>query len=300
VRIPLFILAASLWLAGFAHAKAVLPNCSAFPVLAEVIDQLDTLERASDDITTILVAIRIEDLRLKIPSTQLKSRLEELGLERHLSEVTAFRVRLGALTQIARNQGREALRPYLFGSGFQRSKQYTRELLSRICEDTPSTSPSAQAQRDVSLWSGTGVSRRTSLGVTAGFGALVLLISLAAAAHSYMQWRKRRRRRVAKRVACNIPAVVRLNGAMHRAPLVDISLGGANLAHQLELPTGTLLDLQLGDIALKSTVMWSNRKFAGVKFERVLSEEELKAALSLHAPPRRTRNKKRGARWGTA
>ncbi len=300
MRIILFIVAASLWFAGFAHAKAVLPDCSAFPVLAEVIDQLDILERAPDDITTILVATRIEDLRLQIPSTQLSTRLHELGLERHLTQVNAFRVRLGALTQIARKQGRDALRPYLLGSGFQRSKQHTRELLSRICEDTPSTSPSVQAQRDVSLWSGTGISRRTSLRVAAGFGALVMLIACVAGAYCYVQWHRRWARRVAKRVACNIPAVVTLHGTAHSAPLVDISLGGANLSHRLDLPTGTVLKLQFANSALNGTVMWSNKKFAGLKFDRVLTEEELRAALSIHTPARRIRNKKRGARWGTA
>jgi len=234
------------------------------------------------------------------PSAQLSTRLHELGLQRHLTQVTAFRVRLGALTQIARKQGREALRPYLFGSGFQRSKQYTRELLARICEDTPSTSPSPQAQRDVSLWSGTGLSRRPSLRVAAGFGALVMLIALVAGTQSYVQWRKRWKRRVAKRVACKIPAMVSLNGTTHSAPLVDISLSGANLAHRLALPTGTRLHLKFGETALHGTVMWSNQKFAGVKFERLLSEAELQNALSLHASPRKARNKKRGARWGTA
>lgn len=297
----LSLLATTLWLmTGPIHASTELSDCSAFPVLAEVMDQLHTLEHAPNETSAMLTALRIERLRKEIPSNQLRARLEELGFERHLTQVTAFRVRLGALTHIARTNGRTALRPYLFGSGFQRSKQHTHELLERICEDTPSSTPSHSAQRKVTLWTGTGLSRQKSLSVAMGFGAIVLLIAMLAGAHSYSEWNRRSKRRVRKRVACNIPAIVTIHGTACHASLVDISMGGANLAHTLELLIGTHLHLQFGDTAVDGTVMWSNNKFAGIRFARVLSEQELPASILLKIMPRGLRHKKRGAQSGTA
>ncbi len=293
-------LAASLWLALPAFAAPEPQDCSAFPYLAELVVQIDTLETTRTQAATLTAALRIEELRNKIPTSHMRTRLEDLGLSRHLNEVTAFRVRLGALSRIARTGGRDGLQPYLFGSGFQQSKQHIRELLDRICDDIPSTDPSRAAWREITLWSGTGLAARPPLAVTAGFGLLTFCVAMLAALHSYRRWRRRRDKRIGKRVACNIPVSVSCQGAAQQTALVDISHGGANLAHRLGLHVGQSLGLEFGETRVGAQVMWANDKFAGVKFERVLSSREMAAAFKHQPGPATRRNEKRGARLGTA
>ncbi len=300
MHIHVYALAASLWLAFPAFATPEPQECSEFPNLAELIEQTDIIEASQSETTAITAALRIEALRKKILTSHMQTRLQELGLSRHLAEVTAFRVRLGALARIARTSGRDGLRPYLFGSGFQQSKQHVRELLERLCADMPSTAPSRDAWREITLWTGTPLSSRPSFMMATGIGLLTLAVLLLATLHSYRRWRQQRDKRIGKRVACDIPVQVSIAGQTQHSTLVDISRGGANLAHQLGLKTGQTLKLTFGETQLKAQVMWANDKFAGTKFERILNNRELSVALKSQRASTRPQKQKRGAQWGTA
>lgn len=86
--------------------------------------------------------------------------------------------------------------------------------------------------------------------------------------------------RRALRVPLSEPARIWINGRPETGSVANISQTGALLLSEAEFPTGTLITLEVGSLALPNvTVRWSSGKSAGVKFERPLNMSELKAIV---------------------
>ena len=116
---------------------------------------------------------------------------------------------------------------------------------------------------------------RTS--VVAGLGGLLLF---AAAAMMWYISRTLRNRpmllRTHTRRRCRYQAFLQSEAGECRALVIDISGQGVQLLAPTWLSRGDEIKITLGEVALEAEVMWRRDYSAGIRFERELTEDELK------------------------
>lgn len=130
---------------------------------------------------------------------------------------------------------------------------------------------------------GAGAGARLGGGRSLLFGGAAALAMLLAAGGLVgpliaERWTRSRKRR-SRRFLCDLPCEVTLQDAQHRCRIVDISAEGGKL--QLGLVGSAELPLQIATPAFEigGRVIWANRHYCGVVFDRPLSQEALQAAL---------------------
>ncbi|WP_298292084.1 PilZ domain-containing protein [uncultured Litoreibacter sp.] len=294
---------AVIWL-SLAAASGALANCSALPVLSSIVYEVEDLKRLHDTASVARAGHRINDQRQKISKFGMFETLKPLGYERKLDDILRLKVKLGALSQLAITQGPEKVKPFLNGSGFQRSYRVAKDLTDEFCDPRNAADQSEFASKVYRVWGVDFGSHQSGFAAPAlalgmFFGVIGLLIGIYAGVRFQTVRRKRETRR-SRRFACNIPVLLGAVNNIDTQTVVDLSLTGANVENPLNLPAGTCVNIQFGNISRIATVTWSNSRFASVQFETALSQKEMQATLKLSRPFEAVQNEKRDTFTGVA
>lgn len=86
-------------------------------------------------------------------------------------------------------------------------------------------------------------------------------------------------RRLYPRVAVALPSFLQANGERHSVQLLDLSAGGAKIACQVSLPTGTAVVLDCGTLGRSAVVRWQSGEFLGLCFDSELKAREISALI---------------------
>ncbi|MEM9581901.1 MAG: PilZ domain-containing protein [Pseudomonadota bacterium] len=244
---------------------------------------------------------RLDQMHQRLEKSRIFGQLSQLGYERHMPDVMALKENIRHLPM---QSGRNAITSQIKAPTFQRNYRRVRNLVEDLCLAAGTSANASHSAHSYGALHSLQIGRLTfmsPIAATAGM-TLLTLCSLGGLAYGSQLRAKRlkRERRQNKRYPCNIPVQLIVNGQTSQHYLVDISCSGANIENQLNLPDEASLSLSFGSIEVRGIVIWSNSKFAGVKFERLLLQQDITEVIARHCDLSYGQNAKRGTLSGTA
>lgn len=295
----LCVLASSIFMTPSAIA-----GCGALPDVSRLVVEIERLERLSDRQAILASVWKIKALSQNITKPSMLLKLSELGFQRKLPDVMALKNEAVALTSIAENGITSDVHAHLKTPRFKRRYDVARHLTKDLCLLEAEAQQSDAARKEFGALSALGISPINGIGTpSAAFGLLSLAcVSLIGLGYGtkLRQKRLKRERRRNKRYPCDVAVRVAKTAHISQHRLVDISRSGANMENTLELPPGTVLELDFGGLARQARVTWSNTQFAGVEFDKFLSVQDVQNVIRDACELKRSSNKKRDAVSGVA
>lgn len=282
------------------NPNVALAKCSALPVLSEIVDYVPELQGQTSRDATSRIGYKIEALRQQLSRASMTASLAEYGMERRIADLLDFKVKTGALTRIAIEKGPANLKPYLTGSGYQRSFLTVKEIVEQICDTDGGTDPSAAATRQISQRGSGTLAALSALVAPAVAASGLLLVAGLFFGTKLRNARLAKDARVNKRTACDIPVQIDGQSGFYHLNVVDISRAGVNLANHPKTQTGDVLTVDFGPLTREAKVRWSNDHFAGLQFTRPMSARQLSKLLAEQCKLSAYEKKKRGTQKGAA
>lgn len=278
------VLAACL-IGGTAQAK-----CRALLVVPDLVVAVEYMAKATDQNDVFVAARRIARLHQLINKNKMYQALEAEGLGSNLTDIMRLKIKLGVLSQFALVDGADKARSYLRSSDFRRSYDPVLKLALSLCAGGGTNAHSglvrlfSLSQGKVSdvtaLSSSTAADTARETGVkilkTGTYGLILFFVSVI-----WLNRRQLKRRRRNKRVACDIPVIIATGPHVFSKEMVDLSRTGANVECEGGLTTDDAITLEVGSHHCGATVIWSNEKYAGLKFDQTLTQSEFTSFLEL-------------------
>jgi len=265
-------------------------------VMAMMVSGTSTMAGAVDLCSTLSHVVDIRDASTRFASTGTSAGRQDAlaemragfaALERSDLRASPFDVmraeidalllsRLDILDRVDRGDGDMALAVARGGPYAERARAFDASYRSLRC-----TAPRTTSHHSVSE---DGETREPEFGPTPALRIVSapLLAALAASflALSFLGWRYLRmvlvrRKRRAKRFSCLLDIGMRIDGARHSARLHDLSQVGCKLAVTAPLRKGDTVTLAMPSAERRGRVIWANRHYAGIEFDRHLSAEQV-------------------------
>lgn len=268
-----------------AMPAASFAKCATFPVLSKLVDTVSQLRATETWEGVASNSLVVNALTQNFLRPEAETKLRELSLQNKLPMLREFKERTAALAQIASYDGPNALHSYMDSAEYRPYFVDARDTLAIACELATAGDTSKFANREAA--SEEEFDLAAYLGTLAPPVTLSQVVTFTAGIFSltcFLIWFKNRRimrdRRINKRIACEIPATMTIDGRSIEVTIVDISQSGANVHCNEKLNIGTLVDLDFENLHRSATVKWSNDKFAGVLLSRLISEAKIQKLVA--------------------